>query len=309
MKKNIPIAAAGAASLLLLLGVAYGVARKRTDYVKGYIRRKVEKGTFKIKNFPDPPKSLRNKHTFEKLDASHVNGYWIDREKAPNGVLVYLHGGGYLFGPVELQWKYIARLSRHTGKAAIVVDYRMAPEHPFPAGLEDVVTLLTTLRSTGQLPDNYVLLGDSAGGGLAVSTAYRLKEMNQPLPKKLLLLSPWLDITLTNPASAFTAPKDIILGFDSVRKAAKKYMQHHDPRNPLISPVFGDVTGLPPTLLQIGTAEIFLWDSRSFVQKLANAGVPVQFEEYEDMFHVFPLVPFLPQSKKALQAQVAFLHS
>ncbi|RNI22699.1 alpha/beta hydrolase [Rufibacter latericius] len=307
MKKRTTLAAAGAASILLLASLAFGVGKKRKTWVKEYIRKRISKGAFKIKNFPDPPKSLLRKHAFEKVDARGVPGYWLDKEKAQNGVLVYLHGGGYLFGPVELQWKYIARLSRLTNQAALVVDYRMAPEHPFPAALEDTVAFLSYLHKSGDLPPNYTLVGDSAGGGLAVATTYQLRNQQAPLPQKLLLLSPWLDINLTNPASQLTAPKDIILGFDSVQAAARKYVQNQDPRNPLISPVFSEVAGLPPTLLQIGTAEIFLWDSRSFVQKLTDAHVPVQFEEYEDMFHVFPLVPFLPQSRKALRSQVAFL--
>ncbi|WP_205502175.1 alpha/beta hydrolase [Rufibacter psychrotolerans] len=311
MKKSTTLAAAGAASLLLWSAVAYSKGpkgKKQREKLKDYLRKQITQRAARIKNLSDPPRSLAKKYPFEKLIANGVPGYWINKANAGNGVLVYLHGGGYLFGPVALQWKYIARLSNLTNQAALVVDYRMAPEHPFPAALEDTVLLLTHLQETGQLPHHYTLLGDSAGGGLVVATTYRLRETGKPLPRKLLLISPWLDITLTNPASQLTAPKDVILGFDSVRAAARKYIQDQDPRNPLVSPVFGDVSGLPPTLVQIGTAEIFLWDSRSFVQKLTNAGVPVQYEEYENMFHVFPLVPFLAQSKKALKSQIAFLN-
>ncbi|WP_207431440.1 alpha/beta hydrolase [Sabulibacter ruber] len=303
------IIAAGAA--LLFLGVLAKRARKwPTKVVKKAIRRGREKGSARfIKSLPHPPKSLSLKNKFEQFTINRAMGYWINKEKASNGVLVYLHGGGYAFGPVKYQWKYIARLSQQTDKAAILIDYKMAPQAPFPQGLEDVMTIITALQATGELPNDYYLLGDSAGGGLALATCYRLREQQQPLPRKLVLMSPWLDINMSDTAYKQTADKDVMLTYEAIMGAAAKYASNHDPRNPLISPLFGDVEGLPPTLIQIGTAEIFLSDNRTFQQRLLKARVPLQYEEYEDMFHVFQLLYFLPESRKAIKSQIRFLTS
>ncbi len=281
----------------------------KTELVKALIKRQKEKGDYNrfIKNFPDPPESLHKKYTFEKIDISGARGYWINKAKASKGVLVYLHGGGYVFGPLEVQWKYIARMSDEVGMAAVVIDYKMAPEHPFPAGLHDVEKIVTTLQAEGAIPGAYYMLGDSAGGGMAIAATNLLMEKKAPLPEKLILMSPWLDLSMRNPAIAFTADKDIMLPLEEIKNSAKKYVPDGDFQNPLVSPLYGNVAGLPPTLIQLGTAEAFLWDNRKFVQKLTEANVEVQYEEYAEMFHVFALVHMLKEGRQALKSQVRFL--
>ena len=258
-------------------------------------------------SIPHPPASVAKMVTTEALEVNGAKGVWLNKQNKWNGVLVYLHGGGYIIGPLKAQWQYIARLARATDRAALVIDYQQLPQFPFPAGLNDVLTIITHLQENGILPAKWFLLGDSAGGGLALATTYKLRENNAPLPQKLILMSQWLDINMSNPAFTQTAAADPMLSLAGIRYAAAEYSRQNHPHNPFISPIFGEVHGLPPLLLQVGTAEIFLWDIRKFYLKLIEAQVPVQYEEYPDLFHVFVLFNYLPEAKKALKAQVEFL--
>ncbi|RDV14400.1 alpha/beta hydrolase [Pontibacter diazotrophicus] len=283
----------------------------KTGLLKALIKREKNKGSITkfAKRYPDPPKSLLRKYPFDKIDINGALGYWINKEKAPNGVLVYLHGGGYVFGPIEVQWKYIANMSRAADMAAIVVDYKMAPDFPYPKGLHDVENIISTLQAEGALPENYYLLGDSAGGGMAVSVTNRLIDKKAPLPRKLILMSPWLDLSMSNPAIKLTADEEIMLPLEEVKRSASKYAQQNNLKDPMISPIYGNVKGLPPVLIQIGTAELFLWDNRKFVQKLTEANVEVKYEEYNEMFHVFALVHILKEGKKAMKSQLDFIRA
>ncbi|GAB3825052.1 alpha/beta hydrolase [Pontibacter rugosus] len=305
IKKNLLVAALP----LVAAAVAYKWSTWKTDLVKAVIKRQKDKGDYKrfIKNYPGPPESLQKKYAFEKIDINGARGYWINKAQANKGVLVYLHGGGYVFGPLEVQWKYIARMSEEMGMAAVVIDYKMAPEHPFPAGLQDVEKIITTLQAEGAIPETYYILGDSAGGGMAVAITNVLMEKKAALPKKLILMSPWLDLSMSNPAIKFTAYKDIMLPLEEIKRSANKYVPNRDFHNPLVSPMYGNVKDLPPILIQIGTAETFLWDNRKFVQRLTEAQVEVQYEEYPDMFHVFALIHILKEGKQALKSQIEFL--
>jgi len=258
-------------------------------------------------SLPEPPANVVKNLKTEKIDINGAKGVWLNKQNAWHGVLVYLHGGGYIVGPLKAQWEYIARLARTTDMAALVIDYKQLPQYAFPAGLNDVMTILTTLQENGGLPAKWFLLGDSAGGGLALATCYQLRDKGNLLPQKLILMSPWLDINMSNPAFAFTADADPMLSLSGIRQTAADYTRDDNPSNPLISPIFGDVEGLPPTLLQVGTSEIFLWDNRKFYLKLLDAQVPVQYEEYPQLFHVFVIFHYLPEAKKAFQSQVDFL--
>jgi len=278
----------------------------RLANVKGRIRKNSLNNLQKY-SLPNPPAQVARVVTTEKFEINGAKGIWLNKQNAPNGVLVYLHGGGYIVGPLKVQWEYIARLAQATDMAALVIDYKQLPQYAFPAGLNDVITLITTLQENGNLLAKWFLLGDSAGGGLALATCYKLRDLAAPLPQKLILMSPWLDISMSNPAFALTASADPMLSLAGIRQAAAQYARANDPSNPLISPVFGNVQGLPPTLIQIGTSEIFLWDNRKFYLKLLEAQVPVQYEEYPELFHVFVIFNYLPEAKKAFQSQVGFL--
>lgn len=254
-------------------------------------------------SLPEPLKSIRPR--CEPVEIGGAKSFWIDRQNAARGVLVYLHGGAFYFGPVKEHWQYIAHISRLAQMAALVIDFRMAPQNPFPAAIEDIIETVTNL----DLPANWFFVGDSSGGGMCVSSVFRLREFGARLPKKLILLSPWVDATLGNPAIELNKHDDAFMTVGRLAKAAAEYSAGGDLKNPLISPMFGALEGLPPTLIQIGTADLLLWDCRKFYLKCLEAGVDVKYEEYPNAFHDFMMLSFLPEAKQALKSQVEFLMS
>ena len=181
-----------------------------------------------------------------------------------------------------------------SGFAALLIDYRMSPLFPFPIGFNDIIEII----QHADLPENWFFIGDSCGGGMVVSAVFRLRELNKKLPKKLILLSPWLDATLQNPAIEFNKHEDVMLTVERLSNAAKEYAANDNLKNPLISPMFGALENLPPILLQIGTADLLLWDCRKFYLKCLDAGVAVKYEEFPDAFHDFMMAGFLPETQK-----------
>ncbi len=252
-------------------------------------------------NVPEPPRSIAARCA--KAEIEDVKAFWIDKENRQNGVLVYLHGGAFYFGPVKEHWLYIAGICNRTGLAALVIDFRMAPQHPFPAALDDI----TKAVAEADLPQNWFFLGDSSGGGMAVATFFKLKELNKTLPRKMVLMSPWLDATFENPAIKLNEHEDPMMSVERLSNGAREYAGGADRANPLISPMFGDIAGLPPTLIQMGTADLLLWDCRKFYFKCIDAKIDVQYEEYPEAFHDFMMLGFLPESKRALKSQEEFL--
>jgi acetyl esterase/lipase len=254
-------------------------------------------------NIADPPGGIARRTQIYESD--ELRAFWIDRQNAHRGVLVYLHGGAFYFGPVKEHWQYIARISKMTGMAAIMVDYGIAPQNPYPRGLDEIITLV----SGADLTENWFFLGDSSGAAMAVSAVFRLRELGQRRPKKLILMSPWVDVMLENPAIALTERDDCMMSVKRLSTAAREYVGSADPRDPLISPMFGDLAGLPPVLIQMGTADLLLWDCRKFYMKCLDAGLSVQYEEYRGAFHDFMMLSFLPEAKRALRSQALFLGS
>lgn len=280
----------------------------RNELAKIYVRRVFHKEdefdalkTQAELSLPLPPKSLAAR--CEQVTIGSAKAVWIDREHAARGVLVYLHGGAFYFGPVREHWQYIAQISRLARMAALVIDFRMSPQNPFPDGFDDIIEVVTT----AELPPEWFFVGDSSGGGMAVSAAFRLREINAKMPKKMILLSPWVDVTLKNPAIHLNKHEDPMMTVERLSSAAREYAGEHDPKDPLISPMFGELAGLPPLLIQIGTADLLLWDCRKFYLKCLDAGADVTYEEYPSAFHDFMMLGFLPEAKKAVRSQVAFL--
>jgi acetyl esterase/lipase len=204
---------------------------------------------------------------------------------ARSPVVLYLHGGGYCVGAPATHRAITGHLARLTGARVHAPDYRLAPEHPFPAALDDAVASYRGLLQSGSEAGDVVIAGDSAGGGLAVATALRLRELGLPAPRALVLFSPWVDLTLeqTGPVP----PGEIMLTLPWVRECARAYVAGGDPRQPLVSPLFADLRGLPATLIQLGTDELLRADARRLRERLADAGVAVTFEEYPGRWHVF----------------------
>lgn len=281
----------------------------RNELAKIYVRRVFHKEdefdslkTQEELSLPLPPKSFAAR--CEAVRIGETKAVWIDRERAENGVLVYLHGGAFYFGPIKEHWQYIAQISRLARMAALVIDFRMSPQHPFPKGFEDIIEAVTTL----DFPSEWFFIGDSSGGGMAVAAVFKLREMKAKLPKKMILLSPWVDATLQNPAIQLNKHEDPMMTVERLSSAAREYVGEHDLKSPLISPIFGELENLPPMLIQMGTADLLLWDCRKFYLKCLDAeGTDVKYEEYPSAFHDFMMLGFLPEAKKALKSQVAFL--
>lgn len=234
------------------------------------------------------------------ISADGVAAEWIEPDNPKQAVLLYLHGGAYALGLTNTHREFIARLALATQMRALIVCYRLAPEHPFPAALEDVITAYRWLLSQSYTPNQIVMIGDSAGGGLALATLLSLRDAGELLPAGAVCISPWTDLTLTSQSIHSKGQIDPILDYEILKQYAYFYGGQQDLTSPLISPLYADLQGLPPLLIQVGTDEILLDDARQCAAKARQAGVDVTLEIWEGMFHVFQAIPFLPESKAAL---------
>ena len=239
----------------------------------------------------------------EPVSADGVACEWI---AAPNShddrTLLYLHGGGYVIGSISTHRGHVARLSQASGARALSVDYRLAPEHPFPAGLEDAQKAYRWLLEQGCDPAHTAIAGDSAGGGLSVATLVSLRDAGVPLPVAGVLLSPWVDLEGIGDSVKTRADADPMVEISGLLKMARLYLHGANPRTPLASPLYADLQGLPPLLIQVGTAEILLDDSTRLAKLAESAGVEVELEAWEDMIHVWQaLAPLVPEATEAIQ--------
>lgn len=236
----------------------------------------------------------------QPISAGGVAAEWIAAPDAGCGVLLYLHGGAYTLGSINSYRELVARLARAAGLRGLAINYRLAPEHPFPAALEDATTAYDWLLAQGVEPDQIIVAGDSAGGGLVLSTLVALRDAGSVLPAGAICISPWTDLTLSGPSIKSKAHVDLILDEDSLEMYAKLYAGEREPSSPLISPLFARLSGLPPLLILVGSDEILLDDARRCADRARQARVHVTLEVWDEMFHVFPLFPFLPETKKAV---------
>lgn len=200
------------------------------------------------------------------------------------GVILYLHGGGYIIGSSKTHRGLTGHLAKTSGCEVIAPDYRLAPEHPFPAALEDALAVYQDLLSQGYSAGNIAVAGDSAGGGLTIALALRLKELGLPQPSSLTVFSPWTDLTQSGLYSPECEP---VLQAPWTAKAASLYAGQEALTNPLISPAYGDLSELPPLLIQVGSEEILLNDAERLAQVADRDDVDVQLEIYNSLWHVF----------------------
>lgn len=226
-----------------------------------------------------------------------------DRLIHKDRLVFYLHGGAYVCGPNRFHWPMLADLCRRTGITVAVVRYGLAPERPFPGSINDA---MAAYRHFQKQYADICILGDSAGGGLALATALKIKNENLSPPSRLVLLSPWLDITLSNPEIA-AVKNDPFLATGALVPISAAYASGHDPKDPLLSPIYGDLAGLPPILLFCGAAEILAPDCRKFKDKAIAAGVKIFYEEWPDMFHVWVAAPLIPQAAAARNVMARFI--
>ena len=217
-------------------------------------------------------------------------------------ILYYLHGGAYVLGSRRTHRKLAGHMAKAAGIAAVLPEYRLAPEHPFPAAIEDAVAVYKALLEAGHGPGDIVIAGDSAGGGLTVATLLSLRHAGVPLPAAAVLLSPFLDVTGSGESMKTRADKDPWFDPDDIHVVARYYSPDESQwTNPLVSPVFANVAGLPPMLIQVGDAEILLSDSTRMADHLREEGVDVELEVWPELWHVFQLfVGKMPESRVAI---------
>lgn len=222
-------------------------------------------------------------------------------------VLLYLHGGGFVYGQTPLHMQMVAYLARSMGLRALLVDYRLAPRHPFPAALDDCFAAYRWLLQQGISASSIALAGDSAGGNLTITTLMKLRDGGLPLPAAAACLSPVTD--MSSKGSFSHGRPDPLLSPQAVKLYNRSYLAQHDPRDPLISPVFGDWRGLPPLLIHVGEDEILRADAQRAADLARAAGVEARLEIYPRMWHVWQLFLSLPQAAQSLDDIAGFLKS
>jgi monoterpene epsilon-lactone hydrolase len=242
----------------------------------------------------------------EKALADGVACAWIIPQDAPGDqVLLYLHGGGFVLGLNFQHLHMLGYLARIMGMRSLLVDYRLAPEYPFPAALDDCVTAYRWLLKQGTRAQDIALAGDSAGGNLVLTSMMRLRDSGDPLPGAAVCLSPVTD--LTNKDRQKKGFKDPILPGRAVRLYNRSYVGQNDPHNPLISPVYGSLHGLPPLLVHAGEDELLRQDALRITELAKAAGVEARMEIYPHMFHVWQIYLELPQALQSLEDIGGFL--
>jgi len=234
----------------------------------------------------------------------------IEPKEVSNKVLLYLHGGSYVSGPIKLQIDFIKNIVLKTKSIAYIVDYRKTPEFTYKETFEDVEKVYKMIVKKHKTK-KIMLIGDSAGGGLALSLSMYLRDNKKILPHKLILLSPWLDVSLTNKGiTKILDEKDYVLSRNGLIEAGKFYAGDKSVKDYLISPIYGSLDKLPPTLLLVGTNEILIYDCRDFKNKAKKEKLNLEYIEYEDMFHAFMVAPpVFDQIKKANSDIISFINN
>jgi acetyl esterase/lipase len=236
----------------------------------------------------------------EPATANGIPAAWITAPDAQTGALLYLHGGAYTTGSIASHRDLAARLAVATGLRVLSVDYRLAPEDPYPAALRDALAAYRWLLAQYIEPEQIAIAGDSAGGGLALAALLALRDGGDPLPAAAVCLSPWTDLTLSGASMQEKAALDPILDPAGLARFAALYAGSHPLDDPLISPHFADLRGLPPLLIQVGTDEVLFDDARRLAEHGRAAGLDTTLQVWDDLFHVFQAVPFLPETREAL---------
>ena len=239
----------------------------------------------------------------ESLQVNGIAAEWLAaRGAAADRAVLYLHGGGYVIGSIATHRELAARISAASGARCLVIDYRMGPEHRFPAAVDDAVAAYRWLLDAGYAPKRLAIAGDSAGGGLTMATLLALRDRKLPLPATGVCLSPWVDLTMSGASMTSKLKDDPMLSREPLAMMAKHYLGEGDPRAPLASPVFAELRGLPPLLVQVGGAEVLLDDSTRLAEKARAAGVEVELEVWPDMIHVWhAFASLVPEGQQAIE--------
>ena len=222
--------------------------------------------------------------------------------------LLYLHGGAYWLGSAEANSSIAISMADKSGLEVISVDYRLAPEHPYPAALEDTIAVYKAILASGTAPRNIAIIGDSAGGGLALASVINIISQGLPKPAATGLIAPWADLTFSGDSHKINNMyADSRLSVEGLQGPAKAYAGNLALSDPNVSPLFADLRGLPPTLIQVGSREILLSDATRLTKRAQEAGVEVTLNVFEAMWHVWQFYPHLPEGTQALQEMTTFL--
>ncbi len=233
------------------------------------------------------------------------------KNKHPRKVVLYLHGGGYATGSIKSHAGLIGKLALETGITHLAINYRLAPEHPYPAALDDVISAYLWLTNKEYFSTNDIIIsGDSAGGGLTLASLLKIKELGLSQPLAAVTLSPWTDLTVTGDSALTEPERDPFLDVEYARQWGLWYAGSQDKlKNPLISPLYGDLNDLAPILVQVGTEEILLSDSVHFATNAAFSNTKVELEIYDDLPHVFQFFwQYLPEARNAIGKIASYIN-
>lgn len=243
------------------------------------------------------------------VNANGIPCEWVLPEKAiPTQVVFYLHGGGYVTKMPVLHRNFLYLLAQESKAQFLMVDYRLAPEHPFPAALEDALVAYDWLLQQGWDPEQILIAGDSAGGGLTLATLLALRDLGKPLPVGTILISPWTDLTGSGESIELLKELDVMLSWENLNESALDYAGGEPLSHPWISPLFADFHGLPDSLILVGGQEILLDDSTRLANRMTEDEVEVDMIIEPYMGHVYPATgPAIPEAQRAIQAIADFI--
>ena len=235
-----------------------------------------------------------NDMSYEDVETDGIHAEWVSvrRNHMKKYILLYCHGGGYNTGSLKYARSITNKLASSTSMDVLSFDYRLAPEHPYPAALEDAVKIWDYLMHLGYGARDIIIAGDSAGGNLALVLTLKLKEQKRILPRGLVLFSPWTDLTRSGKSHKTKCQIDPILTEEYLTRAILDYAAGEDLQNPLISPLYGDFDGFPPVLIQAGSNEVLLSDSKNLHKQMVLHHVGARVTVYQGMWHVFQMSPF-----------------
>lgn len=294
-------------------------ARLYSLIARAYLKRRPIEDEAAFVNFArrrfTPPNWLRqplpSRSVVKPVNADGVQGEWITAQNVPaRHTIYYLHGGGYIFGTLETYRPLNAVLAKEAQAQVFALNYRLAPEHRFPAPVEDAVTGYRWLLAQGARPENLLIAGDSAGGGLALATLLKLRTEQIPLPAAAVCFSPWTDLAVTGASITTNEACDPLFYGASIKRLAPIYLGKAAPSDPLASPLYGDLSRLPPLLIFVSDTEVLLDDATRLAQKAKAAGVTVDLQIWHDLPHVWPIfVRHLPEARETIPLIVQFLRT
>jgi epsilon-lactone hydrolase len=246
---------------------------------------------------------------FEQETVGGIPATWCIPEHAvPGRVLLYLHGGGYVVGSSKGYRAMGSEFASRLNTRVLIPDYRLAPENPFPAAVDDAVSVYRALIDNRIPPTSIAIAGDSCGGGLSVASMMAIRDQGLPLPAAAAVISPWIDLEVNSESFVSKAAEDPLIEADGLRGMAAAYLGATSPRTPLASPLYGNFAGLPALLIQVGSAEILLDDATRLAARAGAAGVKVRLDIWPEMFHVWHThASQLDEAREALDDAAAFL--